>query len=147
MSSPAAIPVSWRYVLLTLGFIALAAVRFSGGALTWGLVFAAAAGVNAWLAVHEGRRRLRPTQVPPLPDHETLLRSCSAHRGAIRRWRILAVGAAVISTGLLFVEPSLAVPAAATALFCLFRVRRARRDAGTLQQTLAAFTTAEEATP
>lgn len=141
MSSSAAIPVSWRYALLAGGFAALAAVRFGDSAVAWGLVFTAAAGVNIWLAVHEGRRRLRATREPSLPEHDALVRSWHVHRGSIRRWRILAAAAATLGAGLLFVEPSLAVLAAATALFCLFRVRRARHDTDTLQQTLGTLAT------
>lgn len=134
--------VNWRYALLALGFAVLAAVRFGNGATPWGLVFTAAAAINVWLAIHE-----RPPSAAqgerPSPSTQKILRSWRIHRGSLSRWRVLACVATATGAGLLAVEPALSVFAAATALLCLFRARRARQNTATLRQALDSDTASE----
>lgn len=127
--------VSGRYVLLAVGFAVLAALRFAYGAPLWGCVFATATAINVWLAIHEGQA---PPAEPHLdsPDTEEIRAAWQVQHGSLRRWRVLACVALAIAGGLLMVEPALSVLAAATALLCLFRARRARRDTTTLRQAL-----------
>ncbi|MBA8826471.1 hypothetical protein FHX42_003847 [Saccharopolyspora lacisalsi] len=134
--------INWRYALLASGFAVLATMRFGTGATAWGLVFAAAAAVNGWLAVHERQRASDDEK--PMPSARDLTRSWKVHRGSLRRWRILACVAVAIGAGLLAVDPVLGLLAAATALLCLLRARRVRRDTDTLRQALSGTSFSEE---
>ncbi len=134
--------LNWRYALLALGFAVLATMRFGAGATAWGLVFAAATAINGWLAVHERRRASDDEK--PVPSARDLRRSWSVHSGSLRRWRILACVAVAIGAGLLAVDPVLGLVAAATALLCLLRARRVRRDADTLRRALSGTSFSEE---
>lgn len=136
MSGSSVASPGWRYVLLALGFAALAVVRFVDGSLVWGLVFTTAAGTNIWLSVTDKRPSRQHHREAPLPDCAELRRSWRVHHESIRGWRTLAVITAATSAGLLLVQPSLAALAAVTALCCLFRARRTRHDADTLRRTL-----------
>lgn len=145
--------VSTRYVLLAVGFAVLAAMRVADGAALWGSVFAAASAVNAWLAVHErprpsgGEHPATDAAAPstPLPSSDELDLSWRRHRGSLVRWRVLAGVAIATGAGLLAVDPALSVLAAATALLCLFRARRARRDTTTLRRAMDTATASTEA--
>ncbi|HCA87606.1 MAG TPA: hypothetical protein DEQ61_20325, partial [Streptomyces sp.] len=55
-----------RYAVVGLAFLVLAGVRAAQDAPVWAAVFAAAAAVNAWLAVHEARPRKAATQAAPV---------------------------------------------------------------------------------
>ncbi len=136
MRFPALARLNGRYALLAAGFLVLAVVRFGGGTPVWGVVFTVAAGVNVWLSVYEGRRWQRSAGDAALPPRRVIARSWRSHSGSLRRWRGFAVVATGLAAALLFVEPGLAVFAAAAALFCLLRARRARRDTDTLRRTL-----------
>ncbi|WP_219419777.1 hypothetical protein [Pseudonocardia nigra] len=106
------VPIRWRYLLLGLGFLALAGIRAVDGAAVWAAVFGLAAVANGWLAWHEGARAPERARVNPASG---------------RQWQVLAVACLVVGGGLLLLEPSLAVIAAAAALFCLHRARQAAR--------------------
>jgi hypothetical protein len=106
------LPIRWRYLVLGLGFLALAGFRAADGATAWALVFGLAAAANGWLAWHEGARGPeRPVRQP--------------HPASPRQWQVLGVAVLLIGGGLLLIEPSLAVVAGGTALFCVYRGRRA----------------------
>lgn len=139
--------VNTRYVLLAVGFAVLAAMRVADGAALWGSVFAAASAINVWLAVHERPRPSggeEPAPSTPMPSADELTLSWRRHRGSLVRWRVLACVAIATGAGLLAVDPALSVLAAATALLCLFRARRARRDTTTLRRALDAATASTE---
>lgn len=123
--------VTWRHVVLSVGFLALAGIRAAQGAPVWAVVFGLAGAANVWLA-------LRPEQGPPTPvvpadaDPREIGRESARCLAAVRRWQVLAVVGALVAVGLLLVEPPLAVLAAAAVLFAVLRARRVRRYAATL---------------
>ncbi|GAA4756548.1 hypothetical protein GCM10023199_40210 [Actinomycetospora chibensis] len=124
--------MSWRHVVLGLGFLALAGVRASQGAPVWAAVFALAGAANAWLAFRDARAEGAPS--PGLADVDP--REIEHERArclvAQRRWQVLGLGGALLAAGLLLLEPPLAVLGGAAALFAVFRARRVRRYAATL---------------
>ena len=122
--------VSWRYVALGVGFLALAGVRASQGAMVWAAVFALAGAANAWLALREDRETVDPpvADADPREVERELARCLTAQR----RWQVLGLGGALVAAGLLLLEPPLAVLGGAAALFAVFRARRVRRYAATL---------------
>ncbi|GAA4922615.1 hypothetical protein EV188_104664 [Actinomycetospora succinea] len=123
--------VSWRHVVLGVGFLALAGVRAAQGAPVWAVVFAFAGAANAWLAFRDdgaGGTSVPPTSADPWEVAEEQAR-CLA---ALRRWQVLALGGVLVAAGVLLLEPPLAVLAGAAALFAVVRARRVRRYALTL---------------
>jgi hypothetical protein len=108
------LPVRWRYLLLGLGFLALACVRWVDGAPAWAAVFAGVAAANGWLAWHEGSREPQPRPIRATPESG-------------RQWQVLAIACLLAGGGLLLIEPSLAVLAGGAALLCLYRARRVAR--------------------
>ncbi|SCK53839.1 hypothetical protein [Streptomyces sp. WMMB 322] len=133
--------LKWRYVVLALGFVGLAAVRASQDAPVWAAVFATAAAVNFWLGVHEGRARSAATGAPasraaapsgPGPDRAEVERSLEGYRTSARQWQVLGAAGVVVGGALLMVQPPLALFACAAALFSLYRARRAGRAVSTL---------------
>jgi hypothetical protein len=156
-------PVRWRYVVLGLGFAGLAAVRASQGEPVWAAVFAVAAVVDFWLAVHEGARRAAPggrgvTAVPgtaagaradthspaatdspehgqdPGADPDVARRSLERYRTSARQWQVIGAVGVLLGGGLLVIEPPLAVFAGGAALFALYRARRDGRAVTTLRR-------------
>jgi hypothetical protein len=125
--------VQWRYVVLGLGFLALAGVRAAQGAPVWAAVFVVAAAANAWLALQGGRDEGAATApaVANAGPHE-IERERTLCLAAQRRWQVLGLGGALVAAGLLLLEPPLAVLGGAAALFAVFRARLVRRYAATL---------------
>ncbi|MFC4496126.1 hypothetical protein ACFPA8_18535 [Streptomyces ovatisporus] len=138
--------VHWRYAVLGAGFLGLAAVRTAQGATVWGVVFLAAAAVNAWLAVHEARTAAGRAASAGPPDaaapQSAALgveaaeadRSLDGYRTSRGQWKVLAGACLLVGTGLLLVEPLLAVFAGGAALFAVQRARRAGVAVATLQR-------------
>ncbi|MCM2580043.1 hypothetical protein [Streptomyces meridianus] len=127
-------PTRWRHLVLGLGFLGLAGVRAAQDASVWALVFVLAAGANAWLAVHEAPRAAGDDTSPSRPDRAQLARSLEGFRTSARQWQVLGAVGVAVGGGLLFLEPWLAVFAAAAALFALRRAHRAGRSATTLRR-------------
>ncbi|PVZ08132.1 hypothetical protein [Actinomycetospora cinnamomea] len=131
--------VQWRYVVLGLGFLALAGVRAAQGAWVWMAIFVLAGVANAWLALQgdrgEGSSAASgaPTEAEP---HEAEPHEVERERArcltAQRQWQVLGFTGALLAAGLLLLEPPLAVLGGLVALFALFRARRVRRYAATL---------------
>ena len=124
--------VSWRHVVLGVGFLALAGVRASQGAPVWAAVFALAGAANAWLAFRDPRAEGEPTPGVADADPREIAHERARCLAAQRRWQVLGLGGALLAAGLLLVEPPLAVLGGAAALFAVFRARRVRRYAATL---------------
>ena len=124
--------VSWRHVVLGVGFLALAGVRASQGAPVWAAVFALAGAANAWLAFRDPRAEGEPTPGVADADPREIAHERARCLAAQRRWQVLGLGGALLAGGLLLVEPPLAVLGGAAALFAVFRARRVRRYAATL---------------
>jgi hypothetical protein len=127
--------VSWRYVVLGLGFLALAGVRAAQGAPVWAGVFALAAVVNAWLAFQgDGRAGASTSDAPTVADADPreVARERARCHTAQRQWQVLGSVGALLAAGLLLVEPPLAVLGGAAALFAVFRAHRVRRYAASL---------------
>lgn len=124
--------VRWRYVVVGLGFLALAGARAAQGAPVWAVVFAVAAGVNGWLAVHEAAR---PAPLDPagieLSEVESAMRG---HLLSARQWQLLGLAGLLVGGVLLLLHPPLAVFAGAAALFAVHRARRSGRAAATLRR-------------
>lgn len=131
--------VSWRHVVLGLGFLVLAGVRASQGAPVWAAVFALAGAANAWLAFRDPRGP-EGEPAPGLADADPreIERERARCLAALRRWQALGLGGALLAAGLLLLEPPLAVLGGAAALFAVFRARRVRRYVATLPQCPAA---------
>lgn len=123
--------VSWRYLVLGLGFLVLGGVRAAQGAPVWAVVFVLAAGANAWLAVRGDGRTPAPT-APDVADPDEVERERGRCLTALRQWQALGLGAVLVAAGLLLIEPPLAVLGGAAALFAVSRARRVRRYAATL---------------
>ncbi len=125
--------LTWRYVVLGLGFLALAGVRAAQGAPVWAAVFVLAAAANAWLAL-QGDREEGGATAPAVPDSDPqeIERERARCLTAQRQWQVLGLGGALLAVGLLLLEPPLAVLGGAAALFAVFRGRRVRRYAATL---------------
>jgi hypothetical protein len=124
--------VSWRHVVLGVGFLALAGVRASQGAPVWAAVFALAGAANAWLALRGDRADGKSVPAVVDADPAEIARERARCLAAQRRWQVLGLGGALLAAGLLLLEPPLAVLGAAAALFAVFRARRVRRYAATL---------------
>lgn len=124
--------VSWRHVVLGLGFLALAGVRASQGAPVWAAVFALAGAANAWLAFRDPRAEAEPAPGVADADPREIERERALCLAAERRWQVLGLAGALVAAGLLLLEPPLAVLGGAAALFAVFRARRVRRYAATL---------------
>lgn len=129
-------PVQWHHLVLGLGFLGLAGVRAAQDAPAWALVFVLAAGANAWLAVHGATRAAGENTgaTPPRLDRGQVARSLEGFRTSARQWQVLGAVGVAVGGGLLFLEPWLAVFAAAAALFALRRAHRAGRSAATLRR-------------
>lgn len=133
-------PLKWRYLVLGLGFVGLAGVRVSQHALVWAAVFAVAAAVNFWLAVHEGARSAATepssgragSTAGATPGRAEVERSLDGYRTSARQWQVLGAVGVLVGGGLLMVEPALALFAGAAALFSLYRAHRAGRAVSTL---------------
>lgn len=125
--------VTWRYVVLGLGFLALAGLRAAQGAPVWAAVFVLAAAANAWLAVQGGREE-GGAAAPAVADADPweVERERARCRTAQRGWQVLGLGGALLAAGLLLLEPPLAVLGGGAALFAVSRSRRVRRYAVTL---------------
>ena len=130
--------VSWRHVVLGLGFLVLAGVRASQGAPVWAAVFALAGAANAWLAFRDPRAEAEPTPGVADADPREIERERARCLAAQRRWQVLGLAGALVAAGLLLLEPPLAVLGGAAALFAVFRARRVRRYAATLTERPAA---------
>jgi hypothetical protein len=129
--------VSWRHVVLGVGFLALAGVRAAQGAPVWAAVFVLAGVANAWLAFRgdEGGPDGRGAPVAPdAADPRAVERERARCLTAMRRWQGLALGGVLVAAGVLLIEPPLAVLGGAAALFAVFRARRVRRYAATLER-------------
>lgn len=125
----------WRYVVLGLGFLALAGVRAAQGAPVWAAVFALAAVVNAWLAFQgDGRTAATTSNAGPVADADPreVARERARCHTAQRQWQVLGSVGVLLAAGLLLVEPPLAVLGGAAALFAVFRAHRVRRYAASL---------------
>ena len=125
--------MQWRYVVLGLGFLALAGVRAAQGAPVWAAVFVLAGAANAWLALRG--ERAEATSTPPSvadADPREVERERARCLTAQRQWQVLGLGGALLAAGLLLLEPPLAVLGGAAALFAVFRAHRVRRYAATL---------------
>ncbi|WP_328305720.1 hypothetical protein [Actinomycetospora sp. NBC_00405] len=124
--------VSWRHVVLGVGFLALAGARASQGAPVWAAVFALAGAANAWLAFRDPRAEGEPAPGVADADPREIEHERARCLAAQRRWQVLGLGGALLAAGLLLLEPPLAVLGGAAALFAVFRARRVRRYAATL---------------
>ncbi|MCH6159361.1 hypothetical protein [Streptomyces marispadix] len=160
-------PVEWRYVAVGLGFVGLAGTRAAQGEPVWAAVFAVAAAVDFWLAVHEGARRAEAggrggTAVPGTavgapaasgpavgaagaagsaaygPDPAVARRSLERYRTSARQWQVIGAVGVLLGGALLMIEPPLAVFAGAAALFALYRARRDGRAVATLRRAALA---------
>ncbi|PXY22611.1 hypothetical protein [Prauserella muralis] len=121
-----------RYVVLALGFGVLAGVRAAQDAPVWAAVFALAAVINGFLAVHEARAAgARPA---PAVTAERIRLSLHGYRDAARQWRVLAAVSGVGGGLLLMLQPTGALLAGLLALLCLYRARRAERTGSTLRR-------------
>ncbi|GLZ48273.1 hypothetical protein Acsp06_44580 [Actinomycetospora sp. NBRC 106375] len=123
--------VTWRYLVLAVGFLALAGVRAAQGATVWAVVFAVAAAADLWLALRDGQGQAAPG-APADADPREVAGERAHCLAALRRWQVLALVGALLAAGLLLVEPPLAVLAAAAVLFAVLRARRVRRYAAML---------------
>lgn len=134
-------PVQGRYAVVGLAFLALAGVRAAQDAPVWAAVFAAAAAVNAWLAVHEARPGKAAAPAAPVDaariERSRLDRSLDGYRTSARQWQVLGFAGLLVGGGLLFLEPGLAVLAGAAALFAVHRAHRAGRALATLRRVAA----------
>ncbi|OEV32031.1 hypothetical protein AN219_01355 [Streptomyces nanshensis] len=128
----------WRYMVIGLGFLGLAAVRASHDAPVWAAVFVVAAAVNFWLGVHEGARPATASpSARPLPGPSEVERSLEGYRTSARQWQIIGATGVLLGGALLLLEPALAVLAGGAALFSLHRAHRAGRAATTLRRAAA----------
>lgn len=132
-------PLKWRYLVIGLGFVGLAGVRASQEAPVWAAVFAVAAAVNLWLAVHEGAASAsadaasrRADAAASAPGRAEVQRSLEGYRTSARQWQVLGAVGVAVGGALLVVQPALALFAGAAALFSLHRARRAGRAVSTL---------------
>ncbi len=125
--------MTWRYVVLGLGFLALAGVRAAQGAPVWAAVFVVAGAANAWLAL-QGTGDEGAATAPAVVDADPreIERERARCLTAQRQWQVLGLGGALLAAGLLLLEPPLAVLGGGAALFAVSRSRRVRRYAATL---------------
>ncbi|HEV7627800.1 MAG TPA: hypothetical protein VGO89_15000 [Streptomyces sp.] len=128
--------VQWRYAVFGVGFLGLAGVRASQGALVWAAVFLAAAAVNAWLALHEAPSTTASAHTVDVfgVDRSEVDRSLESYRTSTRQWQALGVACLLVGGGLLLLEPPIAVFAGAAALFAMYRARRSGRAVATLER-------------
>ncbi|MDD7965418.1 hypothetical protein [Actinomycetospora lemnae] len=131
--------MTWRHVVLAVGFLALAGVRATQGATVWAVVFGLAAVANAWLALRSEETGAAPA-VPADADPREVAAEEVRCRAALRRWQLLALAGALVAAGLLLVEPPLAVLAAGAVLVAVLRGRRVQRYAATLPSATGAPT-------
>lgn len=125
----------WRWMVTGLGFLGLAGVRVSQDEPVWAAVFAVAAAVNFWLAVHEGERQeAASASARQDPGTSEVARSLEGYRTSARQWQILGAVGVLLGGALLLLEPALAVFAGGAALFALYRAHRAGRAVATLSR-------------
>lgn len=129
-------PVEWRYVVIGVGFLGLAALRASQGAPGWAAVFAVAAAADFWLALREGARKagVATAHAAAPPQRADVERSLTGYRTSARQWQVIAAAGVLLGGGLLLTVPPLAPFAGAAALFALYRARRAGRAVTTLRR-------------
>jgi hypothetical protein len=145
----------WRYALLGLGFLALAAFRLNEGTAVWAAVFALAALANAYLWARfvlppslggvrmQGAGSTEPAPERSEPTPEEMRRSLGVYETRTRGWLVISV-AGWVSTGVaVLLSPPLALVAAALSLFSTYRFRRCRRSVRTLRRALALDDTRE----
>ena len=122
-----------RHGFLAAALLAVAALRLSLGDLVWAGILAAAGLVEVYVAYASARRA---TQAPAtaaapvaLPPADQLDRTLLRQRQGQQLWTGLLAASVVAAALVVTAEPSLAIVLGCLALFCLFRVRRARRSA------------------
>ncbi|MDI2030300.1 hypothetical protein QFW96_16845 [Saccharopolyspora sp. TS4A08] len=94
-------------------FLLLAGFRLSEGSWVWALVFTVAAACQVYLGL-----RAAPATAPRP--------TAAATDREQRTWRLLAVSSCGLTAGLLVLQPALSPIAAATGLYCLWRLTHRR---------------------
>jgi hypothetical protein len=139
----------WGYALGALCFAVLAAFRLNGGSALWAAIFGLAALANAYLSVrYILPRRLGgvkppeagqpgPASPPSEPPPEEISRALKVYESRTRGWLAITVAGWITTAGVILMSPSLALVAAALALFSTYRFRRCRRSVRILRRALA----------
>lgn len=100
------------YAIGTGCFLLLAGFRLAEGSWGWALVFTLAAACQVYLGL-----RAAPAATPSR-------RTTTATDRERRNWRLLAISSCALTAGLLALQPVLSPIAAATGLYCLWRLGR-----------------------